>query len=76
MSQPFQLEPFRRRLCSIIDIGTADDLVSRAYDILYTLVIVVNLVVTIAYTFDEAEARCGPLLLAVEEVTVAYFAVD
>lgn len=55
------LESLRRRICTIIDIGTADDLISRAYDIFYTLVILVNLVVTIAYTFDEAEApavRC------------------
>ena len=47
------LEFLRRRVCTIIDIGTADDLISRAYDIFYTLVILVNLVVTIAYTFDE-----------------------
>ena len=57
------LESLRRRVCTIIDIGTADDLISRAYDIFYTLVILVNLMVTIAYTFDEAEAACGPLLL-------------
>ena len=50
------LESLRRRICTIIDIGTADDLISRAYDIFYTLVILVNLMVTIAYTFDEAEA--------------------
>ena len=70
------LESLRRRVCTIIDIGTADDLISRAYDIFYTLVILVNLVVTIAYTFDEAEAVCGPLLLRIEAATVAFFAVD
>ena len=70
------LEFLRRRVCTIIDIGTADDLISRAYDIFYTLVILVNLVVTIAYTFDEAEAACGPLLLRIEAATVAFFAVD
>ena len=70
------LESLRRRICTIIDIGTADDLISRAYDIFYTLVILVNLVVTIAYTFDEAEATCGPLLLRIEAATVAFFAVD
>ncbi len=70
------LESLRRRICTIIDIGTADDLISRAYDIFYTLVILVNLMVTIAYTFDEAEAACGPLLLRIEAATVAFFAVD
>ena len=70
------LESLRRRVCTIIDIGTADDLISRAYDIFYTLVILANLVVTIAYTFDEAEAACGPLLLRIEAATVAFFALD
>ena len=76
MAAPRSIEPLRRRVCSIIDIGTADDFISRGYDILYTLVILVNLAVTIAYTFDEVEARCGGLLLDIEEVTVAFFAVD
>ena len=70
------IEPLRRRICSIIDIGTADDFISRAYDIFYTLVILVNLAVTIAYTFDGAEARCGGLLLDIEAATVAFFAAD
>ena len=76
MAAPRSADPLLRRVCSIIDIGTADDLISRGYDILYTLVILVNLAVTIAYTFDEAEARCGGLLLDIEAVTVAFFAVD
>ena len=57
MAAPRSIEPLRRRVCSIIDIGTADDFISRGYDILYTLVILINLAVTIAYTFDEVEAR-------------------
>ena len=68
------IEPLRRRTCSIIDIGTADDFISRAYDIFYTLVILVNLAVTIAYTFDGAEARCGGLLLDIEAAAAAFFA--
>ena len=76
MAAPRSIEPLRRRVCSIIDIGTADDFISRGYDILYTLVILINLAVTIAYTFDEVEARCGGLLLDIEEITVAFFAVD
>ena len=76
MAAPRSADPLLRRVCSIIDIGTADDLISRSYDILYTLVILVNLAVTIAYTFDEAEALCGGLLLDIEAVTVAFFAVD
>ena len=66
------IEPLRRRICSIIDIGTADDFISRAYDIFYTLVILVNLAVTIAYTFYVAEAPSGGLLLDIEAATVAF----
>ena len=76
MAAPRSADSLRRRVCSIIDIGTADDLISRGYDILYTLVILLNLAVTIAYTFDEAEARCGGLLLDIEAATVAFFAAD
>ncbi len=57
MAAPRSIEPLRRRVCSIIDIGTADDFISRGYDILYTLVILINLAVTIAYTFDEVDVH-------------------
>ena len=76
MSGPRTLEPLRRRMGTIVDIGSTEDFPSRAYDIVYTLVIFLNLGVTIAYTFDTAEDRCGVLLLTIEEWTVAYFAVD
>ena len=76
MSGPRTLEPLRRRIGTIVDIGSTEDFPSRAYDIVYTLVIFLNLGVTIAYTFDTAEDRCGALLLTIEEWTVAYFAVD
>ena len=76
MSGPRTLEPLRRRMGTIVDIGSTEDFPSRAYDIVYTLVIFLNLGVTIAYTFDTAEDRCGVLLLPIEEWTVAYFAVD
>lgn len=70
------IEPLRQRVYTIIDIGTAEDLVSHAYDFLYALVIIANLAVTIAYTFDTAEDYCGKLLLDIEAVTVAFFAID
>ena len=77
MSNPQSYESFRRRVGSIIDIGTADDFPSRAYDIVYTLVLLVNLFVTIAYTFDDMEARCGGRAAAAwRRLTVAYFTVD
>lgn len=67
---------WRRRISEIIEVGASDDYVSRGYDFLSTFLVIVNLVVTVLYTFDSMEAKYGPLLLTVESVTVAFFAVD
>ena len=51
----------RRRISEIIEAGTADDIVSRCYDIFSTLVTLTNVVVTVLYTFDKME-RVGQRL--------------
>jgi len=66
----------RRRLYEIVEVGAADDWISRGYDLLGTVAIVVNLIVTLLYTFDDMELHYGKYLLTVEAVTVAFFAVD
>lgn len=66
----------RRRISEIIEVGTAGDWVSKGYDLFGTLVLIINLTVTVMYTFDEMEQRYGENLLAVENATVFFFAVD
>ena len=66
----------RRRVSEIIEVGTADDFVSRAYDFTGTAIVIINLIVTVMYTFNRMEAQYGPLLLTIEAFTVAFFAVD
>ena len=66
----------RKRISEIIEVGASDDRLSRGYSILSTLILIVNLVVTILYTFDEMERNYGSFLLAAESVTVAFFALD
>ena len=66
----------RLRLFEIVEIGAADDRLSRAYDLFYTLTILLNLAATVLSTFDGAEAKYGTLLGWIEMVTVAAFAVD
>ena len=66
----------KKRLSEIIEVGYIDDPISRLYDIINALAIVVNLTASILYTFAEVRALCGPPLLTVEAVTVAFFAVD
>lgn len=70
------LEKTRKRVFTIIDIGTIGDWPSRLYDILYALFILTNLTVTVMYTFDSMELNHGPLLLRLEAVTIVFFAVD
>ena len=66
----------RRRVSEIIEVGTADDFVSRAYDFTGTAIVIINLIVMVMYTFDRMEAEYGPLLLTIENITVAFFTAD
>ncbi len=66
----------RRRVFEIVEVGVAEDLPSRVYDVASVVVMLVNIAVTMLYTFDEMELHFGPLLLSLEAVTVAFFALD
>ena len=76
MSKSSAIEQRRERLYSIVETGNVGDIWSRGYDILLVAAILINLAVCVAYTFDEMELKYGPELLAVEFVTVSFFAVD
>ena len=75
-SQKKSLLQYRRRLFEIVEVGSSSDFISRAYDILSTLFLLTNVSVTVLYTFDHMELQYGSLLLALEAVTVAFFAID
>jgi len=66
----------RRRAYEIVETGASADPIGRSYDIISTIVLLANLMVTILYTFDEMELRYGGVLLGIEAVSVAFFAVD
>lgn len=66
----------RKRLYGIVEVGAAGDWISRGYDILSTLIVLINLTSTILYTFDDMELRYGALLSAIEGITAAFFALD
>lgn len=76
MKSSMSLAERRRRVYEIVEIGAAGDRVSRAYDLFYTLTIVLNLLVTILDTYDALHAKYDLLFDIVEMVTVAAFAVD
>ena len=66
----------RKRIFEIIEVGNDLDYASRMYDFINAFAIVINLTVSIMYTFDKMEANYGSLLLTIEEITVAFFCVD
>ncbi|MBR4040028.1 MAG: ion transporter [Clostridia bacterium] len=66
----------RKRIFEIIEIGSPDDTPSRVYDFFNMLAIVVNLSLSILYTFEEFRTPYGHIALSIEAVTVAFFALD
>ncbi len=66
----------RKRLFEILEVGNDLDYVSRAYDFVNALSILINLTVSIAYTYADIRQKCGNILVLIEEITVAFFAVD
>ncbi len=66
----------KRRVHEIIEVGASDDFISRLYDLINSLAIVVNLTVSVIETFEDLRAQYGPWLVWIEAATVAFFAVD
>ena len=66
----------RRRVYEIVEIGAAGDRISRAYDLFYTLTIILNLTVTILDTYRSLHDKYAVLFQTLEFVTVTAFAVD
>ena len=66
----------RKRIFEILEVGEDYDYVSRVYDVVNVFAIILNLVVSIMYTFSNMRAQYGPILLTIEEITVAFFCAD
>lgn len=65
-----------KRLFEILEVGNDLDRVSRTYDFINAFTIIINLVVSIMYTYSDLREKYGFLLLLLEGITVAFFAVD
>lgn len=66
----------RKRLFEIIEVGNNFDTVSRIYDYVNAITIILNLTVSIMYTFADIRERYGFWLILVETVTVGFFCID
>ncbi len=76
MSEKKARASIRQRTFEIIEVGKSDDYVSRAYDFVSMFAIVVNLVASILYTFNEFSIPYGPTLLMIERITIGFFAFE
>ncbi len=65
----------RKRVREITEVGSAGDWVSQGYDWVSTILLLVNLVVTVLETFDSL-AGYALVFTVLEEITVAFFALD
>ncbi len=66
----------REKVSYIIEVGFADDFISRAYDVMNFFFIALNLTVSVMLTFSNLQESCGKVLETIEAVTVAFFAFD
>ena len=78
MAQKRDAEPltFRQRVFKMVSVGVVDDPISQSYDVISTMLLVINLIGAFAGTFDAIANRYGSLLNTIEAVTVAFFAID
>ena len=66
----------RQRVFRMVSIGVLDDTISRSYDVISSLALILNLTAAICSTFAGLEAKYGTLFRTIESVTVFFFAVD
>ena len=64
------------RLFEIIEVGAGEDKISRGYDLLFVFAIIINLVASFLFTFDNIAQKAGTFLTVIEIITVVFFAID
>ena len=69
-------EHIRYRIYEILEVRAGIDHAARVYDVIYLMTIIINLTVSIMYTYESYRAEYGELLTAIENITVALFCSD
>lgn len=69
-------EHIRYRIYEILEVRAGIDHAARVYDVIYLMTIIINLTVSIMYTYESYRAEYGELLTAIENITVALFCID
>ena len=76
MKKQIQWDKMRKRLFHIIEVGSDFDEQSRWYDYENAAAIILNLIVTILFTFEEVRASYGTILIVIEQITILFFIQD
>ena len=54
-----KINKWRKRMFEIVEVATPEDKASRAYDLLNMITIVINLIVSLAYTLKRFDRSMG-----------------
>ncbi len=66
----------RKRVFDIIEVGSDYDYPSKAYDLINAVAIILNLIVSVMYTFEGLRTEYGFWIVLIEKITVAFFGMD
>ena len=66
----------KKRTFEMVEVGYAGDALSKWYDVVNVLAILINLLVSILDTYTQIHDRWGTVLSLVEGATVVFFTVD
>jgi voltage-gated potassium channel len=66
-------EILRQKLFRMVSVGVVDEPLNRAYDVISTVALVVNLLAAFLNTFDYLATSYRPIFANIEAVTVAFF---
>ncbi len=75
-STAIRIRKVQKKLFNMVSVGVVDEPLNQVYDVISTVALLVNLTATILMTFDNIMVRYRELLLDLEAITVAFFAVD
>lgn len=73
-NKPDSIE-IKKRIFDIIQIGTKVDLISTAFDVFISAVIIISIVVTFLHTFDELDSY-RPIFSTIEYITTVIFIIE
>ncbi|MCR5627847.1 MAG: ion transporter [Lachnospiraceae bacterium] len=70
------LKKIKKRIYQIVEVGYTDDFISRAYDFVNVVAVIVNIAVAVMMTYDDLRAKYLVIFTFIESASVFFFLVD